>query len=104
MKSVEIVEVVVPALKFQQLTRKCIVMQNLSHNNLIQKVIGIRNASALLQSRGGKKKKKKRKQKKERDKGIFVKHFLNKICEFNPLASKERLKTSGSFLSSQSSS
>lgn len=102
MKSVEIVEVVVPALKFQQLTRKCIVMQNLSHNNLIQKVIEIRNASALLQSR--KKKKKKRKQKKERDKGIFVKHFLNKICEFNPLASKERLKTSGSFLSSQSSS
>lgn len=63
MKSVEIVEVVVPALKFQQLTRKCIVMQNLSHNNLIQKVIGIRNGSALLQSRKKKRKKENRKRK-----------------------------------------
>ena len=56
-----------PALKFQQLTRKCIVMLNFSHKNLIQKLIGIRNASALLQNR--KKKKKKRKKKKEREKG-----------------------------------
>lgn len=72
MKSVETVYIVVSALKFQQLMRKCIVMLNLSHNNLIQKVIGIRNASALLQRRKiknnqtkpntnkGKKKKKKR--------------------------------------------
>lgn len=83
------------ALKFQQLTRKCIVMQNLSHNNLIQKVTEIRNASTSFKSRGKKLKRK------ERDKGIFVKRFLDKICEFNPFASKERVKASGSFLSSK---
>lgn len=64
MKFIEIVCAVVPALKFQQLPRKCIVMQKLSHNNLIQKVIEIRNASTYLQSRKEKKKKRRKKEKK----------------------------------------
>lgn len=76
MKFIEIVCAVVPALKFQQLPRKCIVMQKLSHNNLIQKVIEIRNASTFLQSRKEKKKKKEKKAEKRRgesrDKGISV--------------------------------
>lgn len=71
MKFVEIVCVIAPALKFQQLARKCIVMQKLSHNNLIQKVIGIRNASALLQSRKKKKKKEKKGGGREGTKGFL---------------------------------
>jgi len=69
----------VPALKFQQLTRKCIVMLNFSHKNLIQKLIGIRNASALLQNRKKKKRKEKRKRKGKKGKRDFCKMFLEQI-------------------------
>lgn len=80
-KFIEIVCAVVPALKFQQLPRKCIVMQKLSHNNLIQKVIEIRNASTFLQSRKEKKKKGEKRRKKEggeQGQRDFCNRFMNK--------------------------
>lgn len=65
-------------------------MQNLSHNSLIQKVIGIKNASAWLQSRGKKQIEKRKKGKGQRD---FCKTFLEQNLWIQPSCQQRKIKS-----------